>query len=86
MRHGYYKEYYRSKQYPAYPTYPFSFHVKCVSVNKVTQSKQIILKKGLGNSKKDTDSSQGVEENGLLGILHYLQIMLRFTNYFTDSF
>ena len=52
----------------------------------VTQSKQIILKKGLGNSKKDTDSSQGVEENGLLGILHYLQIMLRFTNYFTDSF
>ena len=52
----------------------------------VTQSKQIIPKKGLGNSKKDTDSSQGVEENGLLGILHYLQIMLRFTNYFTDSF
>ena len=48
--------------------------------------KQIILKKGLGNSKEDTDSSQGVEENGLLGILHYLQIMLRFTNYFTDSF
>lgn len=38
-----------SKQYPAHPSYPFSFHAGCVSV-KVIQSKQITLKKGLSKS------------------------------------
>ena len=51
----------------------------------MTQSKQIILKKGLANSKKDTDTSQGVEKNSLSGIFHHYQIAFCLTYDFTDS-